>query len=530
MDFLKGRIMFIPSIARRSFPVPALNAPDIASRFTRLFRSFLAPITCCVLLCCIAGCPKPGSTPTNNQSGSKASSLGEASGKGKTTPAARKGQSEFPPLKIGLVDCESLETDLLNRWQSVSDQPLEFIKIDRKSIFESPVGAIDVLIYPGNLIGSLTQADWIAPIPKPLLERITRIGQTKGNSIDGQTGLGADGETQAWPARWRAISKIGNKTMGIPLGAPSWVAAMRGLETQPLVQLHRALVSNQNTSEVSSENWDDFITLAESKLGDQLASNRETLQSLLKDRTNIDRRAVVSRYLWIMSTTESRYRGLFDLYKMVSRLNLPEFSRNARLLARLSAIEPTTALLSPTDAWERVATGQAIFGIGWPRTDGIQRADEANHSGELILSPMIWNGADGLLASLGRKTRQSANASDWIEWFTTEESRIAMQQHSSVVELLELDNDRNRVREDYREYQSLQRMEASSVSLEMTPRFHHADELLNLLADALLDVLADPNSAEERLMRCKQEWDKELGRFGKDRIRVSVESTVGLSE
>jgi hypothetical protein len=305
---------------------------------------------------------------------------------------------------------------------------------------------------------------------------------------------------------------------------------MRGLETQPLVQLHRALVSNQNTSEVSSENWDDFITLAESKLGDQLASNRETLQSLLKDRTNIDRRAVVSRYLWIMSTTESRYRGLFDLYKMVSRLNLPEFSRNARLLARLSAIEPTTALLSPTDAWERVATGQAIFGIGWPRTDGIQRADEANHSGELILSPMIWNGADGLLASLGRKTRQSANASDWIEWFTTEESRIAMQQHSSVVELLELDNDRNRVREDYREYQSLQRMEASSVSLEMTPRFHHADELLNLLADALLDVLADPNSAEERLMRCKQEWDKELERFGKDRIRVSVESTVGLSE
>jgi hypothetical protein len=105
-----------------------------------------------------------------------------------------------------------------------------------------------------------------------------------------------------------------------------------------------------------------------------------------------------------------------------------------------------------------------------------------------------------------------------------------MQQHSSVVELLELDNDRNRVREDYREYQSLQRMEASSVSLEMTPRFHHADELLNLLADALLDVLADPNSAEERLMRCKQEWDKELERFGKDRIRVSVESTVGLSE
>jgi hypothetical protein len=221
---------------------------------------------------------------------------------------------------------------------------------------------------------------------------------------------------------------------------------------------------------------------------------------------------------------------LFDLYKMVSRLNLPEFSRNARLLARLSVLEPTTSLVSPADAWERVATGQAIFGIGWPRTDGIQGADEAKSSGELTLSPLIWNGADGLIASLGRKTRQSANASDWIAWFTTEESRIAMQQHSSLVELLELDNDRNRIREDYRDYQSLQRMEASNVSLDMTPRFYHADELLDLLADALLDVLADPACTEERLMRCKQEWDKQLEKFGKDRIRVSIESTVGLSE
>jgi hypothetical protein len=530
MDFLKGRIMFIPSIARRSFPVPALNAPDIASQFTRLFRTFLAPIACCVLLCCIAGCPKPGSTPTNNQSGSQASSLGEASGKGKTTPAARKGQSEFPPLKIGLVDCESLEADLVNRWQSVSDQPLEIIKLDRKSMIESPAGAIDVLIYPGNLIGAMTQAEWIAPIPKPLLQRITSAGRSSGRSEAGLSINGNESDSQAWPARWGTISKVGNKTMGIPLGAPSWVAAMRGLETEPLEQLHRALVSSQNTSEVSSKNWDGFIKLAEAKLGEKLASNRDALHQLLKDRANIDRRALVSRYLWIMSTTESRYRGLFDLYKMVSRLNLPEFSRNARLLARLSVLEPTTSLVSPTDAWERVATGQAMFAIGWPRTDGIQRADEAKSSGELTLSPLIWNGADGLIASLGRKTRQSANASDWIAWFTTEESRIAMQQHSSLVELLELDNDRNRIREDYRDYQSLQRMEASNVSLEMTPRFYHADELLDLLADALLDVLADPASTEERLMRCKQEWDKQLEKFGKDRIRVSIESTVGLSE
>ncbi len=166
--------MFIPSIARRTFELP-----DTARLFTQSCNSIFTQIACCIVLCCTIGCPQPGSTPSSSTSGSKPSSLGDAAGKGKTTTATRKGQNDFPPLKIGLIDCESLETDLVNRWQSVSDQPLEIIKLDRRSMFESPAGAIDVLVYPGNLIGALSQAEWIAPVPQPLLQRTNqRVNRT----------------------------------------------------------------------------------------------------------------------------------------------------------------------------------------------------------------------------------------------------------------------------------------------------------------------------------------------------------------
>ena len=73
-------------------------------------------------------------------------------------------------------------------------------------------------------------------------------------------------------------------------------------------------------------------------------------------------------------------------------------------------------------------------------------------------------------------------------------------------------------------------MESSSVSLELTPRFWHADELLEPLAEALLDTLADPSIAEERFLRCKQEWDVLIDKYGKEKLRASVESTIGLSK
>jgi hypothetical protein len=317
--------------------------------------------------------------------------------------------------------------------------------------------------------------------------------------------------------------------MGIPLGGPCWVVATRGLDVDALKQLQQAIASNQNTPNIATEAFEAFLSKTESTLEDSLESRRKTLAAALRDRKATDKRALVNRFLWIMITTESRYRGLVDPYKVTPRLALPEFARSARYLQRLALIEPTTILSSPVEAWEKVAEGQAVIGIGWPRSDGFQRATVGSDVKTLKLIPILFNGADGILASIGRKTRQSSMASEFMFWLNREENRAALQAKTPRVEVLEIENDSNRIREDYREYQTLQRLEASNTTLDMTARFLQADVFVDSLGEALLDILEKPELADSRLEACKTKWAELIDSIGVESLRSSLERATGLS-
>ncbi|MFN5917233.1 MAG: hypothetical protein ACK48K_10790, partial [Planctomycetota bacterium] len=312
-------------------------------------------------------------------------------------------------------------------------------------------------------------------------------------------------------------------------GGPCWVAATRGLDVEPLSQLQQAISSNQNNSSICTKAFDEFLAEAEKSLLPSLDDRRATLEKTLKDRNSIDKRALVNRFLWILNTSESRYRGLVDPYKVTPRLALPEFARTARYLQRLALIEPTTILCSPVEAWEKVAEGNAVFGIGWPRSDGFQRATIRSDAKPLKLIPMLFNGGDGILVSIGRKTRQSSMAAEFMFWLNREENRSAMQRETPRIEVLDIDNDANRIREDYREYQTLQRLEASNSTLDMTPRFLQSDLFVDSLADAILDILENPGIAESRLEECKKKWTELIDATGLESLRNSLERSTGLS-
>jgi hypothetical protein len=94
---------------------------------------------------------------------------------------------------------------------------------------------------------------------------------------------------------------------------------------------------------------------------------------------------------------------------------------------------------------------------------------------------------------------------------------------------LEIDNDANRIREDYREYQTLQRLESSNTTLDMTPRFLQSDIFVESLADALLDILENPETAESRLEACKTKWTGLIDVTGVESLRNSLERATGLS-
>jgi hypothetical protein len=192
-------------------------------------------------------------------------------------------------------------------------------------------------------------------------------------------------------------------------------------------------------------------------------------------------------------------------------------------------LQPSTLFASPTEAWQSVAEGSALFGLGWPRTDNEQSLSEKTGNGRWELVPIVWNDGSGLMASIGGRTRQSANATEFLIWLAAEDQRIAFQTKTPTVELLEIEDDRNRVREDYRDYQTLQKSDPTGLSMELTPRFLGSDRFLVLLEDTLIDIFRDPESAPERFSRCRKEWDSLVEQIGREKLRSSLEAASGYA-
>jgi len=449
-----------------------------------------------------------------------------------TSPANQNGSPDAPPLKLFLIEADAIEPELMLRWQTVSEQSLQITQLRRDEIETLEVTTVDALVYPADFIGTLVERGWIATLPLQVLKKSggeTTVDSEAQTLVNGESNA-ASASLPAWPQRLRSLSMFGGKPYAIPLGAPCWMAIMHGIDHDPLSRLHQAILSNQNTTETTTQLWQSFLDTREKQLGPTLDQHRATLEQTLRQLSPEEKRFLVARYLWMMSTTESRYRGLFDLFTLQCRLNQPEFSRSARFLHRLAVIEPSTIAAEPSLAWESVAEGDAAFAIGWPRTDGQQRNTTEQSMGKRSILPLAWNGANGLAVSLGRRTRQSANAADLIVWLAADEQRVAMQALTPRVEPLEVDLDRNVIREDYREYQTTQRLEASNLSMELTPRFLHSNRFLDLLGDALVDILLDPDRAESRLLNCKKEWDALSESIGKEKLRMSLESASGYSK
>ncbi|MFN7735134.1 MAG: hypothetical protein ACK5O8_03385 [Pirellula sp.] len=497
------------------------------------FQGFGLPRPGLTLLCAAVlavGSIFVGCTPeSNSEKPTSGKSTGAKSGvDGKKTD--KRSAAGLPPLKIALVEAPELESELSLRWQTVSDQGLQIVKMTRSELIAGDVSTLDGIIFQADFMGSLCDRGWIAPVPAQVLAKLNEnawAGKEKSNE---DSAGGSSDPYASWPSRWRSLSNFGGKPMAIPLGAPSWIAITSGIDPQPLLDLHQAIISNQNTSEVSTGTWNDFLIRAEKVTLENRDANLAALNQSLASVSADQKKHLVDRFLWMLSFSESRYRGLFDLFKLQARINLPEFVRTAKNLHRLAVIEPKTILATPVEAWESVAAGSSRFAIGFPSTDGQQRLNRQDGAAKSAVLPLVWNGADGLVISMGRRTRQSASAADFLVWVASEDQRIALQPISARIELLESDHDRNLVREDYRDYQTMQRLESSHLSMELTPRFLRNDQYRELLGDALVDILRDPDQAEKRLAECKKAWDSLTDEIGKEKLRFSLESESGYSK
>ncbi len=423
-----------------------------------------------------------------------------------------------PPLIVWIVDAPELEKEISQRWQAASDQSLKIENFPRiEFASRSPFNA-DVVIYPGTILGDLIKTDAIGRLPAEA------IAKRESDRPD-------DAGTSAWPTRWKNIATFGGQLYAVPLGATNLGVAMSSLDSGPFNQLNMLMTDVRELNAPSMQHWDQVLDQAETLLSNTIEERRKTLKEILFKMNDEELAMLVDRFLFIASTTNARSRGLFDLVKMRSRLNQPEFSNSAKILARIARLFPETISIDPTTAWDRIASrsnGSAAFAVGWPSSIvGSSSELDSASSEKITVAPITWNSGRGLIASIGRKTRQTSVACNFLVWLSEPAQRESFRGVCPRVELTMDQNDRNGSREDYRAFQTINNRDSRVEPMELSLRMANADQYRAILAQRLVASLREPDQIESILASCATEWDQLTEKLGTDSQRISEEKSLG---
>jgi len=471
-----------------------------------MYPSHSVLFVCCFSL--VVGCTASGPDPKN---GAMA-----VSGK------------DRPPLRICLVETPELEEEISIRWKVSSDQPIVFENLSSNELIASDPVMADVLIYPGNLIGDLVLKEVIGRLPSQAIRR--------DQNDEDQTSLDL---ADSWPVRWRDASTFANQRYAIPLGVTKLGAIMRGLNPQPMIDLAAGFANQREQNKLANEQWNRFLEPLEAAMGTTQEFTESELETKLSTLSPVERNTLLDRFIWVASTTMARRKGFFDLAKMKSRLAQPEFSLSVKTLARLVRIFPSSFFQNPNQAWDSVAFSKTdksqAFAIGWPSPSPSDSADshdvssQDSASSSISVSPFVWSSNQGILASMGKKTRQTSVSAQFLAWISEPEQRESLRAKYPRIELLPSQRDRNTLRTDYRDFQSLNDKDSQTDGVDLSLRMANADQYRSILADALIQALCNPNDCEQIMARCSDEWNSLTDKLGLDSQRKSQEQSLGFS-
>ena len=423
-----------------------------------------------------------------------------------------------PALIIRIVDAPELEKEISLRWQAASDQSLKIESISKEAFASQEPFQADVVIFPGTMLGDLVKNDAIGRLPAEA------IAKRESDRTD-------DSSTNAWPTRWRNMVTFGGQLFGVPLGSTNLSVATLGLDSGPLNELSKVMTEVRELNSPSMEHWTLILDQAENLLANNLEERRRTLQERLL-KINPDEKAwLVDRFLFVASTTNARSRGLFDLVKMRARLNQQEFSNSARILSRIALLFPETVAIDPTKAWDLVvskAEVSAAFAIGWPSSMvGATSDAESAPFGKVDVASLTWNPGRGLIASVGKKTRQTSVSCNFLLWLTEPAQREAFRAVCPRVELASDQNDRNGVRDDYRAFQSINSRDLRVEPMELSLRLANSNQYRAILAETLVASIREPDKIDSIMASCSTQWDQLTETLGIDTQRISEEKSLG---
>ncbi|MFN7877313.1 MAG: hypothetical protein ACK5PB_18485 [Pirellula sp.] len=415
-----------------------------------------------------------------------------------------------PPLKIALVDGKIAE-ELNIQWQASFEQPIVVENLAIDDLEDRKQDSTDIWIFPANLLGEMISNQRIGPLPQ------SAYGKPPSEEGDDSAAAKADSSIDSWPARWRGASRYGGTVFAMPLGVKPLAIFSKKIE---LNLLSAAEPTAGRSEELTQKSRDAWLQILQSMPTVARPENVEWNQQQL-DR-------LVDHFLFIASTTNARYRGLFDISKMSAKLDSNDLVQSAIILSEFWRVAPQSILSSAPDAWEltRASPGESL-GIGYPSKTGTM---DSESDATMQVANVSWNPNHGLLVAVGKKTRQSAVANQFVQWLSAPEQRATFSRLDSRIELWPKQTDPNSGRSDYRLYTTLINKEGRPEPTSLLIRFDHSRLYRQKLAETLLGCIKSPEQSKSLLAECSKAWDKITEQNNAPQQRLSVEQSIGFSQ
>lgn len=444
-------------------------------------------------------------------------------------------QKERPPLRVWIVDAPELEKELLIRWRASSDQALAIENISSKDLLDGRAFAFDTILFPGYLLGDVVEREIVSKLPSQVTMQGASESGSKSTQPDAREESSTEDLSKSWPDRFRSIASYAGKLYAVPLGSNSMAMVSKGVDVASLTELQSNLAMPQGTTGKSREVWESWLRSIES--GADVTKSEDLLFAKMEQAGELEKQRLVDQFLWIASTTDKQRRGLFDLAKMQSRLKEPEFIDSVKVLGRLARLFPDSVFSSAEDAWAAAGAGSQdskFVALGWPsafsRQNDSQSESPLESDGHVHVVPILWNPNRGLVASIGKGTRQTSVSIQFLRWLSLPEQREALRSVCSRIELLADQPDRNVVREDYQKYTVALSRPALQDGMPWSLRLVHSPDYRETLADALLRAVRAPDQAEKIMAECSQKWNELTESFGKDKQLSSEERSQGVQK
>jgi len=307
------------------------------------------------------------------------------------------------PLRVLVVDDESLGVVAQREWLAVSDAQLELTNVSletfRERLLSTEPDAFqsDVVIYPTVWLGTLAEGKHIAPMPR-------RVRESE---------LFAESDILPWVRKGEVA--WGEKTYAVPLGSVMLAIAAR----VPAIQ------TDEDDSRLPAT-WSELPAWrgADTRVAQPLAEGWAALSHLTRAAAYVRSRGQVST--------------LFDFRSMRPLIDSPPFVRALEELVASAATLPEQVDWTPLDVQHALTDGKCDIGLTWmssvkskerpddsptgdtpswkfsesPGSGDVYRASEKKWSthrdGEIARVPLI--GLSGRVGSVLKKSRRQRAA------------------------------------------------------------------------------------------------------------------------